>query len=221
MLFKSMPGGDEGVWWHHPVRWGSRTLMRGEAGGHTPPRSPPLPPLCPCPLTAAMRQPQIWSVSSPLVPRSPQSKLKQHAIGKKMHFLRMNLSYMYFPNAEKEAENQIYKVPYRSYQKMLIVTLHTVIFPLGTAAADDYGPISNWHKQCCGSWSEPDPEDPYVSGPPDPVPLVRGTVWIRLRILLSSSKNSNKNLDSYCFVTFTTFYLWKMMQLYLHKVISK
>jgi hypothetical protein len=32
----------------------------------------------------------------------------------------------------------------------------------------------------------------------DPDPLVR--VWIRI-ILLSSSKNSKKNLDSYCFVT--------------------
>jgi hypothetical protein len=33
--------------------------------------------------------------------------------------------------------------------------------------------------------------------------LVAGTVRIRiqLRILLSSSKNSEKNLDSYCFVT--------------------
>ncbi len=37
-------------------------------------------------------------------------------------------------------------------------------------------------------------------------------VWIRIRILLSASKNSKKNLDSYCFVTsFGTFYLWKMM----------
>jgi hypothetical protein len=33
----------------------------------------------------------------------------------------------------------------------------------------------------------------------DPDPLVR--VWIRIRILLSSSKNSKKKLDSYCFVT--------------------
>jgi hypothetical protein len=30
-------------------------------------------------------------------------------------------------------------------------------------------------------------------------PLVRGTVQVR--ILLSSSNNSKKNLDSYCFVT--------------------
>jgi hypothetical protein len=38
----------------------------------------------------------------------------------------------------------------------------------------------------------------------DTDPLVRGTdpdPDIRLRILLSSSKNSKKNLDSYCFVT--------------------
>jgi hypothetical protein len=32
--------------------------------------------------------------------------------------------------------------------------------------------------------------------------------WIRIRILLSSSKNSKKNIDSYCFVSsFLTFYL--------------
>jgi hypothetical protein len=36
-------------------------------------------------------------------------------------------------------------------------------------------------------------------GLPYPGPFVRGTVWIR--ILLSASKNSKKNLDSYCFVT--------------------
>jgi hypothetical protein len=34
-------------------------------------------------------------------------------------------------------------------------------------------------------------------GLPDPVQLVRGT---DLDILLSSSKNSKKNFDSYCFV---------------------
>jgi hypothetical protein len=32
-----------------------------------------------------------------------------------------------------------------------------------------------------GSVADPDPEpDPYVFGPPDPDPLVRGTVWIRI-----------------------------------------
>ncbi len=42
-------------------------------------------------------------------------------------------------------------------------------------------------------------------GLPDPDPLVWGTVWIsiRLQILLSSSKNRKKNLDSYCFVTYS------------------
>ncbi len=34
---------------------------------------------------------------------------------------------------------------------------------------------------------------------PDPDPL--SEVWIQIRILLSASKNSKKNLDSYCFVT--------------------
>ncbi len=54
-------------------------------------------------------------------------------------------------------------------------------------------------QRCCGS------EFGFVGSvsfwglDPDPDPLVRGTVWIR--ILLSASKNSKKNLDSYCFVT--------------------
>ncbi len=42
----------------------------------------------------------------------------------------------------------------------------------------------------------------------DPDPDVFGPPGIRLRILLSSSKNSKKNLDSYCSVSsFFTFYL--------------
>jgi hypothetical protein len=55
---------------------------------------------------------------------------------------------------------------------------------------------------------DPDPPDPHVFGPPgsgsdppvtdmDPDSLI----WIRIRILLSSSKNSKKSLDSYCLVT--------------------
>ncbi len=45
---------------------------------------------------------------------------------------------------------------------------------------------------------DPDPPDSHVFGPPGvPDPLVR-EVWVRIRILLSPSKNSNKNLDSYC-----------------------
>jgi hypothetical protein len=40
------------------------------------------------------------------------------------------------------------------------------------------------------------------------------------RILPSPSKNSKKNLDSYCFLTsFLNFYLWKMIQIYLLKVV--
>jgi hypothetical protein len=50
--------------------------------------------------------------------------------------------------------------------------------------------------------------DPHVLGLPDPDPLVRGTGMDRIRILLSSCKNTKKNLDSYYFVTF---YLRKMM----------
>jgi hypothetical protein len=46
---------------------------------------------------------------------------------------------------------------------------------------------------------DPDPPDPHVFGTPE------SEVWIR--ILLSSSKNSKKNLDSYCFVTFLDFFL--------------
>jgi hypothetical protein len=38
-------------------------------------------------------------------------------------------------------------------------------------------------------------------GFPDPDPLIRGTDPDPSIILLSSSKNSKKNLDSYCFVT--------------------
>ncbi len=37
----------------------------------------------------------------------------------------------------------------------------------------------------------------FLSLDPDPL----SEVWIRIRILLSVSKNSKKNLDSYCFVT--------------------
>jgi hypothetical protein len=46
---------------------------------------------------------------------------------------------------------------------------------------------------------------------PDPDPLVRGMdpnpdpLWIRIRILLSSCKNSKKNLGSYYFVTLFDF----------------
>jgi hypothetical protein len=44
----------------------------------------------------------------------------------------------------------------------------------------------------------------FLSLNPDPL----SEVWIRIRILLSASKNSKKNLDSYCFVTsFGLFYL--------------
>jgi hypothetical protein len=72
-------------------------------------------------------------------------------------------------------------------------------------------------KQCCGSRSE----SRSVGS------VCFWATWIRnrihksevwIRILLSPSKNSMKNLDSYCFVTF---YLCKMMKMYLQKEISR
>jgi hypothetical protein len=45
---------------------------------------------------------------------------------------------------------------------------------------------------------DPDTPDPHFYGPPGSGSTSQ-TVWIR--ILLSSSKNFKKNLDSYCFVT--------------------
>jgi hypothetical protein len=54
------------------------------------------------------------------------------------------------------------------------------------------------------SVADPDPNpdtDPHVFGPPGSgFGLIR-EVWIRIRILLSLSKNRKKNLDFYCFVT--------------------
>jgi hypothetical protein len=49
---------------------------------------------------------------------------------------------------------------------------------------------------------DPDPPYPHILGLPDPDP-VRGMdpIRIRIRILLSASKNSKKNLDSYCLLT--------------------
>ncbi len=41
----------------------------------------------------------------------------------------------------------------------------------------------------------------HILGLPDPDPLLQGTVWIRIRILLSTSK-SKKIFDSYCFVNY-------------------
>ena len=49
-------------------------------------------------------------------------------------------------------------------------------------------------------------------------------IWIRLLrllILLSSCKNTKKNLDSYYLWLFSTFYLWKIMLMYLQTVISR
>jgi hypothetical protein len=48
---------------------------------------------------------------------------------------------------------------------------------------------------------DPDPPDSHVFGPPE--------VWIWIRILPSASKNSNKNLDSYCFVTYFGLFIFE------------
>jgi hypothetical protein len=47
---------------------------------------------------------------------------------------------------------------------------------------------------------DPDPPDPHVFGPPRSGSTSQ-RYGIRIRILLSSSNTSKKNLDSYCFVT--------------------
>jgi hypothetical protein len=51
-------------------------------------------------------------------------------------------------------------------------------------------------KECCGSGSYG-----YVFGPPESGSVSQSKVLNLIRILLSSSKNSKKNLDSFCFVT--------------------
>ncbi len=43
--------------------------------------------------------------------------------------------------------------------------------------------------------------DPYVFGPPGSGSISQRYLCFRIRILLSSSKNTKENLDSYCFVT--------------------
>jgi hypothetical protein len=65
----------------------------------------------------------------------------------------------------------------------------------------------NWKFDIIGIVANP---DPYVSGPPGSGSLSQRRIRIRPRILLSSCKNSKKNLDSYCFVTtFMTFFSLK------------
>jgi hypothetical protein len=59
--------------------------------------------------------------------------------------------------------------------------------------------------QCCGSGMFiPDPtffHPGSVPDPPDPHVFAFWASWINIRILLSLSKYSRKNLDFYCFVT--------------------
>jgi hypothetical protein len=58
---------------------------------------------------------------------------------------------------------------------------------------------------------DPDPSDPYVFGPPGSGSgSTSQEVWIRIRILLSSSKLVRKIFDSYLLFCdfFLTFYLW-------------
>ncbi len=65
--------------------------------------------------------------------------------------------------------------------------------------------------QCCGSGSGSTGSTFFgpPGGDPDPDPLSEIWIRIRLRILLSSCKNSKKNLDSYYFVTLFDFLLEK------------
>jgi hypothetical protein len=59
------------------------------------------------------------------------------------------------------------------------------------------------------SVADPDPNpDPHVFGPPGSGSIY-SDVWIRIgiRILLSSYKNSKKNLEAYYFVVFLNFFL--------------
>ncbi len=59
----------------------------------------------------------------------------------------------------------------------------------------------------------PDPSEPYDFGPHRS---------IRIRILISSSKNRKNNLDSYCLViSFCLFIFKKIMSMYLQKVIRR
>jgi hypothetical protein len=58
----------------------------------------------------------------------------------------------------------------------------------------------NYYKSKIVPVSVPDP-NVFGSPDPDPDPLVRGVDPDPSIILLSSSKNSKKNLDSYFFVT--------------------
>jgi hypothetical protein len=48
---------------------------------------------------------------------------------------------------------------------------------------------------------DPNPRDPHVFGPPPGSGSIRQRYGSGSRILLSSSKSSKKDLDSYCFVT--------------------
>jgi hypothetical protein len=62
--------------------------------------------------------------------------------------------------------------------------------------------------QCCGSGSESGGSIYFWASP---IRIhwseKRIRILLRTRILLSLSKNSKKNIDSYCFVTFMTSYL--------------
>jgi hypothetical protein len=81
------------------------------------------------------------------------------------------------------------------------------------ASAESYlGKSLNCFKS---SVADPDPNpDPHLFGPPGSGSTsqevwirirIRLLLWIRIRILLSSCKNSKKNLDSYYFVTLFDF----------------
>ncbi len=61
--------------------------------------------------------------------------------------------------------------------------------------------------QCCGSGSESGSNGSTCFWA-SRIRIHWSDVWIRIRILLSSCKNSKKNLDSYYLVTLFDFYLW-------------
>ncbi len=61
----------------------------------------------------------------------------------------------------------------------------------------------------CDSGSVADPDDPYGMHWASPIRTRIHWTEIRIRILLSSSRNSKKTIDSYCFVTSLWLFIFK------------
>jgi hypothetical protein len=73
-----------------------------------------------------------------------------------------------------------------------------------TLLRQELGPVpAIKHKPNKGSAPDPNPDPPDPRFGPSRIRIHYSEVWIRIRIqiLLSSSKNSKKNLDSYYLVT--------------------